>query len=132
MHHAAAAGGGPRRTCRRETVISMGDPSTAYIVQGYVRRADRSPVSAARVRVYAWKLRNERQLAEATTDADGYYQAAFDMPGAGPPGNPRPDLVVRAFDPDDAPIAISSIRFDAGHLETIDLVPDVSAGRPSE
>jgi len=94
-----------------------------FIVQGQVRRADGKPVGTTIVRAFAVTTSGESQLDEETTDATGSYKIQYDAAQPGrPPGQAGgPDLIVRAFDPSGAGLAVSPVIRNAGPVERMDL-----------
>lgn len=89
-------------------------PDTAGAVHGALVDQDGAPVARTRIRALDKQLRAETLLGQASTDAAGQY--AIRYPRVWPP-----NLVVRAYDAANRPIAESRPRFAAPADVAIDL-----------
>ncbi|HYU31282.1 MAG TPA: peptidoglycan-binding protein, partial [Thermoanaerobaculia bacterium] len=96
---------------------------TRFIVRGRVLSADGRPQPDLLVRAFDRDLRSETLLGESATDAAGRYDVLYTAEPVAPDEKKTADLVVRAFDGrGEDELAASPILFNAGPVETIDLI----------
>jgi hypothetical protein len=102
-----------------------------HVVSGKITDAGGKAVQGLNVRAYERRLRAERELGRAITDADGHYRIEYHI--AEPPRTGRPgiDLLVKVFrGSDPEPIIASPVAFNVGETHEIDLTlpaPEVPA-----
>ncbi|MFQ8433664.1 neuraminidase-like domain-containing protein [Amaricoccus sp. W119] len=106
------------------------------VVSGHLSTPMGRPVPAMLVIAYDRDLFDSQQLGSAITDPEGGYWIAYRLEQA-VDGEGRPvigaDLEIRALAADGAePLAVSPVRFNAGAVETIDLVVPVADPGPVE
>jgi hypothetical protein len=93
-------------------------------VAGVIRYRNGRPAAGVHVIAGIAGLRKDRRLGEATTtDANGRYRVAYDLP-KGPPSEGH-NLRVRVVDADSNTLATSEVRFNSSADETIDLDVDL-------
>ncbi|PSH61678.1 hypothetical protein CU102_26790 [Phyllobacterium brassicacearum] len=115
------------RTARAINAAVNAQPRDAYRVRGRVLQPDGEPVTNARVHALEKHLRREERLGEAAVDSRGHFDLSYPTPQS-----PHLSLIVRAFGPRGAELAVSAVACPARPIETVDLiVGDVLRG-PSE
>jgi peptidoglycan hydrolase-like protein with peptidoglycan-binding domain len=98
------------------------------VVRGNLRQADGKPLERAKVRVFDKDLRTETKLAEATSDAAGYFEINYVF---SVPDKVAPNLVVKGFASarQVKPVAVSAVVFEASPALIINLVAGESEFR---
>lgn len=92
------------------------------LIVGQIRWRDSSPPSSVIVRAFDRDLRSEQLLGEATTDAEGRYQIAYQPVQFRRAEKERADLIVRIVSPEGIQLAESEILWNAPERAVIDLV----------
>jgi hypothetical protein len=98
-------------------------------VTGTVLHADGSPIRAMDIRAFHRRVGGEVPLGSQVTNVHGQYAIAYQQPA----GISKIDLFVRAYDAQQAVVAVSSLVTGAGDHEALDLtVTDQRFRGPSE
>ena len=84
-----------------------------FIVTGHVRHQDGTALSGVTVRAFDKDLLGEEQLAEVTTDANGFYQFNFTSESFRRAEKRTADLIVKAYSPEGLEIVTSPVIFNA-------------------
>jgi peptidoglycan hydrolase-like protein with peptidoglycan-binding domain len=119
-------------------ITAEADPVRSRMIQGTIAVSGVGPSAGIRVVAVDRDLRSETVLGEAVSGVDGRYEIAYTVEQfrraeKGGAGTGRADLVIRAMRGDDgAPAATSPVLFNAGLVETIDLVVSVTDDGASE
>lgn len=95
-----------------------------FKVSGLVCQKDRRPCVDTSVRAWHKGLRSEKLLGESRTDAKGQYAINYQVEKLGMDVERCANLLVRAYDASNSPIAVSPVRFHAKRSETVNLVVD--------
>ncbi|MEO8109737.1 MAG: neuraminidase-like domain-containing protein [Ginsengibacter sp.] len=102
-------------------------------VSGMVRLANGTPAADVRVAVYDRDLNSEQLLGECETDRKGYYIVSYQSGQFNRAEKGWADLLVKVFGTETTALAVSTILFNAGPVETIDLtIPAERFTGPSE
>ncbi len=94
----------------------------SFVVLGTVRYPDGRPLAQTLVRAFDRDLRSEEPLGTTTTDECGRYEIRYSAEQFSRLEKASADLVVRAVDHEENELAFSSVFFNAGAEETVDLV----------
>jgi hypothetical protein len=98
------------------------DEPADYHVKGLVQWADGKLAAAATVRAFDKDLRSEQLLGQAITDAGGNYDIAYSTRQFNRAEKKSADLIVRVFAPAGAQLAASSVVFNAGPVEIVNVL----------
>ena len=103
-------------------------PAVTYRISGRVGSRVSAAVDGLRVAVVDKAVGGDEVLAEATTDARGYYQVSFTGDALKRRGKEKPDLQARVYTGERF-LAASAVRYDADTRETLDVLLDKKASR---
>jgi hypothetical protein len=98
-------------------------PPTEYHVEGKVVSRVSAGVGGLRVVIVDKGVGGDVQLAQATTDERGSYQASFSDDDVRRRGKTQPDLQARAF-AGDTFLGASEVRYNASEKETLNILLD--------
>lgn len=139
----------PRRAIRVDSISPPGSPpprapepsngdeqsngSEQYYVDGKVASPSRAGVGELRVEIVDINVRDDVRLAEAVTDSDGGYNAAFPADVLQKLGKERPDLQARVYAAETF-LGASDVRYNATNREILNvrLPEEAAAALPSE
>lgn len=134
-----------RSNVKRETTVNLKvdfehpvpekptEDNPSPVVQGFVRHADGKPVTNATVKAFDVRLRYEHPLADSTTDDDGHYEVSYPRKQGLNLSTSITNLRVRAYDDNGGEVAQSTIIYNAGDLEELNLTVHNTVYRgPSE
>src|SRR5690349_16840729 len=100
------------------SILSIVNPELLTII-GHITLSDTSPLPGVTVRAFDKNLRAETLLGEAKSDTSGAYAITYTAEQLGRPGKQNADLIVRVFDGQGKPLAVSDVLFNAPADATI-------------
>lgn len=111
-----------------EAVDSL-QQNSSFVVRGQVRQTDSKPVPSVKVVAFDRDMRYEEFLADAVTDATGYYEIKYTQQQFRRAEKENADLLIRVYKEDAKPVASSPTVFNARGEEVIDITIEEPTGQ---